>query len=56
MMQDIPLIGTEPQARNVQFPPTAIDAGNEEVHQLLRLIQSVYLDLNKLPAMALVEL
>ena len=33
-----------------------IDAKNEEVHQLLRPIQSVDLDLNKLFAMDLVEL
>ena len=32
MMQGIPLISTEPQARNVQVPPTKINAGNEKVH------------------------
>ena len=56
MMQDILSIGTEPWARNMQVPPTMIDVGNEEVHQLLRTIQSVALDLNKLSATALVEL
>ena len=40
----------------MQFPLTTIDARNEEVHQLLRLTQSVALNLNKLSAMALVEL
>ena len=55
-MQDISLTSTEPRDRNVQVPPTAIDARNEEVHQLLRPIQSVDLDPNKLFAMALVEL
>ena len=37
-MQDIPSISTEPWDRNVQVPPTVINAGNEEVHQLLRSI------------------
>ena len=35
MMRDILSISTEPWARNVQFPLTVIDVGNEEVHQLL---------------------
>ena len=56
MMQDISSISTDPQARNVQVPLTTIDAWNEEVHQLLRPIQSVALDLNKLSTMELVEL
>ena len=56
MMQYILLISTEPWARNVQVSLTAINAGNEEVRQLLRPIQSVALDLNKLSTMALVEL
>ena len=40
----------------MQVPPIMIDARNEEVHQLLRPIQSVDLDLNKLSTMVLVEL
>ena len=40
----------------MQVPPTANDVRNEEVHQLLQPIQSVALDVNKLSAMALVEL
>ena len=40
----------------MQFAPTGIDVENEEAHQLLRPIQSVALDLNKLFAMALVDL
>ena len=40
----------------MQIPPIAINTGNDKVHQLLRLIQSVALDLNKLSVMALVEL
>ena len=55
-MQDVPLISTEPWARNVQVSLTAINAENEEVRQLLRPIQSVALDLNKLSSMVLVEL
>ena len=54
-MQNVSLISTEPQDRNVQVPLTTIDVGNEEVHQLLQPIQSVDLDLNKLSAMASVE-
>ena len=56
IMQDISSISTEPRARNMQVPPTAIDARNEEVHQLLRPIQSVAVDLNKLSNMVLLEL
>ena len=56
MMQEISLINTEPRARNMQVPPTVIDAENEEVHQLLQPILSVALDLNKLSTMALEEL
>ena len=56
MMQDILSIDTESWDRKVQVPLTAIDMGNEEFHQLLRLIQSVALDLNKLSTMTLVEL
>ena len=56
MLKNSSSISTEPRARNVQVPPTTIDVGNEEVHQLLRPLQSVALDLNKLSATALVEL
>ena len=55
-MQEVPLISTEPWSRSVQVPLTGIDVGNEEVNQLLQLIQSIALDLNKLPAQVLVEL
>ena len=40
----------------MQVPSTAIEAGNDEAHQLLRPIQSVDLDLNKLSTRMLVEL
>ena len=56
LLQDSPSISTEPRARTIQVPPTAIKAGNEEVHQQLHPIQSVTLDLNKLSAIAVVEL
>ena len=55
MMQEIQSISTEPQFRNMQVPLTTINVGNEEVHQLLRPIQSVDLDINKLSATVLVE-
>ena len=40
----------------MQVPLTVIDVGNEEVHQLLRLIQSVALDMKNLSATTLVDL
>ena len=55
-MRDFPPISIEPRARNMQVPPTVIDMGNEEVHQLLRPIKSMDLDLNKLSTLMLVEL
>ena len=55
-MQEVPSISIEPQARKFQVPPTVIDAGSEEVHQLLQPIKSVSLDMNKFPTQALVEL
>ena len=56
MMQDISSITTETQDRNMQVPPTMINIGNEEVHQLLWQVHNVALDMNKLSAMTLVEL
>ena len=56
LLQDSPSINTEPWARNVQVPPSVIDASGEEFHQQLHPIQSVTLDLNKLSATVLVEL
>ena len=35
MMQYVLSISTEPRDRKVQVPSTAIDVGNEEVHQFL---------------------
>ena len=35
ILRDIPSISTEPQARNMQVPLTALDVNNEAVHQLL---------------------
>ena len=55
-MQEVTLINTEPLARNVQVPPTTINAGNEDVNQLLWPIPSIALDLKELPAQILVEL
>ena len=56
MMQYIQSITTEPQDRNMQFPPNMIDIGNGEIHQLLWPILSVALDLNIFSTMTLVEL
>ena len=56
VMQEVSSISFEPQARNVQVPSTTIDAGSEEVNLLLQPFQRISLDLNKLPAQALVEL
>ena len=56
VMYEVPSISTKTQARNIQVSPTMIDVENEEVKQLLWLIQSVALDMNKLPAQVLVEL
>ena len=56
VMQEFPSINTKPQARNIQVPPTAINTGSEEVNLLLWSLQSIALDLNKLPAQVLMEL
>ena len=56
LLEDIPLISTEPQVRNVQVPLTAINISNVEGSQQLHPIQSVTLDLNKLSTTKLVEL
>ena len=56
VMQEVPSISTEPWDRNVQVPLTAIDMGSEEMNLLLRPLQSIALDINKLPAQVLVEL
>ena len=56
VMQEFVSISTELQDRNVQFPPTSIDTGIEEVNLLLRPLQSMALDLNKSPAQVLLEL
>ena len=50
VMQEFSSISTEPRARKVQVPLAAIDAGSEEVNLLLGSLQSIALDLNKLPA------
>ena len=56
VMQEFPSISIEPRARNIQFPPTMIDVGSEVVNQLLRVIHSITLDLNKFLAQVPVEL
>ena len=56
MMQEFPSISTEPRARNFQVPPTMIDVGNAEVNLWLEPLQSIALDLNKLPTQVLVDL
>ena len=56
VMEEFPSISTDPQAINVQVPPTAIDVGSEEVNLLLWPIQSIALDINKIPAQVLMEL
>ena len=56
VMQDFPMISTESRARNVQVPPTAIDAGSTEVNSLLQPLPSIAVNLNKLPAQFLVQL
>ena len=50
LIQEFSSISTEPWARNVQVPLTAINTVSEEVNLLLRPLQSIALDLNKLPA------
>ena len=56
VMQEFPSISTDSRARNIQVPSTVIDAGREEVNQLLRPLHSISLDLNKLPTQVFVEL
>ena len=56
VLQDFSMIGTEPQAENVQVALTVIDVGSTEVNSLLQPFPSIIVNLNMLSTQVLVQL